>query len=126
MSTLSQNTYKLASFTSLAGTPIADTVANSKNTFDAQLATTYSSTAATCFVGLDFGPFLKAGIDRIRFFGNRAWKNVASYILGAKLTASNDNTLWTTLYTIDSTVHTGWNIWRPSTPLTATYRYVRF
>lgn len=28
--------------------------------------------------------------------------------------------------TLDSTVHTGWNIWKPENPLTKTYRYVAF
>ena len=124
----SQDEYKLVSSAVLKGTPFADTAANAALSFDGLFGTTYTSSAATCFVGVDFGSILRADIKRIRYYPNPTWKSAAQYILGASIKASNNNSTWDTLATIDSTVHTGWNIWRPdvSAPLTQHYRYVRF
>jgi hypothetical protein len=123
---LSQTTYNLAEPRPLTGTLIADTLSAAPLASDGLLSTIYSSSAATCYVGVDFGEYLRADITRIRYFPNRSWRAANAYILGATITASNDGTTWSTLFTVDSSVHTGWNIWRPSAALTTTYRYVRF
>jgi hypothetical protein len=123
---LSQTTYNLAEPRPLTGTLIADTLSAAPLASDGLLSTIYSSSTATCYVGVDFGEYLRADITRIRYFPNRSWRAANAYILGATITASNDGTTWSTLFTVDSSVHTGWNIWRPSAALTTTYRYVRF
>lgn len=126
VTTGSQETFHLVQDGPLTGQAIADTIGSAANSFDQLMSTYYSSIATTCYVGVDFGQYLTANISRIRYFPFRDWKSAGKYLIGATLKASNDGTAWTTLYTIDSTVHTGWNIWRPATPLTTTYRYVKF
>lgn len=123
---LTQSTYSLVQAGPLSGKPIADTAASAPLAFDTLQSTVYSSSAATCFVGVDFGDYLRVNISRVRFFPYRGWRSAGSYLLGANITASVDGTTWTNLYTIDSTVHTGWNIWRPNPVLATAYRYVRF
>ena len=121
-----QSQFKITQESVLKGTPIGDTVANQTNAFDKLISTKYSSSAATCYIGLDFGPCQQAQITRIRYFPNSLWKSALTYIAGATIKASVDGTNYDTLTTIDSTTHTGWNIWKPQTPLTTNYRYVRF
>jgi hypothetical protein len=45
--------------------------------------------------------------------------------LGSNVSISNDSVTWTVIFTIDSTVHIGWNMWRPSTTIPLA-RYVSF
>lgn len=122
----SQTAYNLVQDGVIVGALIADTTTKASLAFDKLMSTYYSSSATTCYVGMDFGEYLTADISRIRYFPLRSWKSVGQYLSGATFKASNDNVTWTTLYTIDSTVHTGWNNWRPATPLAASYRYVKF
>lgn len=110
----------------LKGTPFADSASIAGLAFDGLFGTEYSSSAVVCYVGVDFGAILRADIRRIRYYPDPQWKSAAQYLLGAKVQASNDNITWDTLFTVDSTVHTGWNIWRPDPALTTYYRYVRF
>jgi hypothetical protein len=122
----SQAAFDLASVGPLTGKPFADTSSNAGLAFDSLQSTYYSSNAATCFVGLDFGQYLKADVSRIRYFPFRDWRSAGAYLIGSTFQASVDNVTWNTLFTVDSTVHTGWNIWRPQSALTTYYRYVRF
>jgi hypothetical protein len=110
----------------LTGTFYSDADKNNQLAFDGLVSTLYSSTAASCYIGLDFGLNQQADIKKIRFYPNPTWKSAIPYIKGATISASNDGATWTTLSTLDSTVHTGWNIWKPENPLTQTYRYVAF
>lgn len=92
---------------------------------DGFLGTVYSSTSSgNCFIGADVGAGLTLALTRVRFFPNSRWIIASNYLLGATIDASNDGTNWVTLATIDSTVHSGWNIVPIST--TNDYRYVRF
>lgn len=122
----SQTAYNLAKDGVLTGTPIADTASSAGSASDKLMSTYYSSSSAVCYIGVDFGAYLTADISRIRYFPLRDWRSVGQYLIGATFKASNDNVTWDTLYTVDSTVHTGWNIWRPATKLAASYRYVKF
>jgi hypothetical protein len=123
---LSQDTYNIVTPSILNGTPIADKPSLASLSFDGLLSTEYTSTATTCYIGLDFGPYLQADITRIRYYPDPSWISAVTYMLGANFSASNDNVTWDILFTVDSTVHTSWNIWRPSTPLATYYRYVRY
>ena len=58
------------------GAPIADTTTKASLAFDKLMSTYYSSSATTCYVGMDFGEYLTADISRIRYFPLRSWKSV--------------------------------------------------
>lgn len=122
----SQRLYGLAKDGPIYGTPFADTANASKLTFDNSSNTFYSSiSTGACFVGVDFGADAVGKISTIRYMGNPAWPITASKITGAIFEGSNDMTTWTTIFTVDNMVHTGWNYWQAAaTP--PIYRYVRF
>lgn len=126
VSASTQTSYNLAKESVLKGTPISDTVALKDSAFDSLISTKYTSAAATCYIGLDFGASQQAHITKIRYFPNPAWKSATEYISGATIKVSTDGAAYTTLTTLDSTAHSGWNIWKPTAPLTTYYRYVRF
>lgn len=83
-----------------------------------------SSSGSTCFLGIDVGSELELSLTRIRFFPNSKWIIAANYLIGATIQASNDGVQYDTIASIDSTVHSGWNIVPFS--LNQNYRYVRF
>lgn len=95
-----------------------------QNAFDGQHSTIYGSNNAVCSVGVDIGVNLGVQITRIRYFPNPQWNIAYQYIKGANIQVSNDNTTWTTIATVDQTVHAGWNSFMISN--TNIYRYVRF
>lgn len=123
---LTQYQLKLAQETVLKGTLISDIPMNNSNSFDSLISTQYSSSASVCFLGLDFGSSQQAHITKIRYFPNIAWKSAADYLSGAVFKGSNDGTNYFTIATINSTVHAGWNTWKPELALSTNYRYVRF
>ena len=90
---------------------------------DGQQNSYYSSNSNDCFVGLDMGEGRRVKIHRIRYFPNTNWVIASDYIRGATVEASNDNTNYDLLGTVDETVHSGWNsiIFTVATP----YRYIR-
>lgn len=51
--------------------------------FDGLTDTLYNSSNTECWIGMDAGMGLEAVVDRIRFFPNLAWTNVARKILYA-------------------------------------------
>ena len=63
-------------------------------------------------------------MTRVRYFPNSKWLTAASYLVGATFEGSNDGTNYDVVASVDSTVHTGWNIIQ--TDLTKVYRYFRF
>jgi hypothetical protein len=63
-------------------------------------------------------------ITRLRIFPNPAWQVAYKYILGASIQVSNDNITWSTLATVDQTIHAGWNSYMITN--TNTFRYVKF
>lgn len=126
VTSLTQYQLKLAEDTVLKGTIISDIPINNSNAFDSLISTKYSSSASTCFLGYDFGSSQQAHIKKIRYFPNIAWKSAADYLSGAMFKGSNDGINYVTIATINSTVHAGWNIWKPETALSTNYRYVRF
>ena len=63
-------------------------------------------------------------INRIRYFPYNKWTIAATYIKGAEIEASNDNTNFDLITTVDQTVHAGWNSYMPDSSSTA-YRYIR-
>jgi hypothetical protein len=77
-----------------------------------------------CSIGIDIGQDLGVSLTRIRYFPTTAWVIASNFIQGALFQVSNDNSTWTTISTIDSLVHAGWNIIMPENK--APYRYVRF
>jgi hypothetical protein len=102
----------------------SDTFATPAFAFDSLVNTTYNSSNGLCWVGVDAGINMQMRIDRIRYFGNLSWTNVAQYILYSVFEGSNDLNSWTVLGQVDQTVHTGWNtlISKSSLP----FRYIRF
>lgn len=94
------------------------------NAFDNTITSYYYSGNPQCWVGIDFGTLFAANVSRIRFYPTYYWSNAASYMLGAQFQGSNDKTNWTNISTIDSSVHTGWNIILPKT--NTPFRYLRY
>lgn len=123
-----QTAYSLASpvkLTTSQFTVISDTATTKSNAFDGLQGTIYTSTSTgACFIGADVGSGLTLSLSRVRFFPNSKWIVASSYLIGATIQASNDQTNWVTLATIDSTVRSGWNIVQIDTSVT--YRYIRF
>jgi hypothetical protein len=97
---------------------------NSVFAFDGVHSSIYDSNSAVCNVGIDLGENSGVQLTRIRYFPNYKWQIASTYIQGGTFQVSNDKTTWTTLGTIDQTVHAGWN----SIMITdkGVYRYVRF
>lgn len=75
-------------------------------------------------MGIDIGQNLGVQLTRIRYFPNPSWSIAYQFIKGGMIQVSNDNSTWTTIATIDQTVHAGWNSFMISN--TNIYRYVRF
>ena len=126
VSPLSQSQYTLVTPTKLTSeqfTPISDTPSLSSLAFDHFHGTIYSSANPTCYIGVDVGSELRLELTRIRYFPNSEWMVVADYLLGATFEASEDGVTYTTIGTVGSTVHSGWNV-IPFT-LSTKYRYVR-
>lgn len=92
--------------------------------FDSDHSTIYNSNNTSCDVGIDIGQNLGVQLTRIRYFPNPYWSIAYQYIKGAVIQVSNDNSTWTTIATVDQTVHAGWNSFMISD--TNIYRYVRF
>lgn len=63
-------------------------------------------------------------MTRVRYFPNPAWNISYQFIKGATVQVSNNNSTWTTIATVDQTVHAGWNSFMIND--NNTYRYVRF
>jgi hypothetical protein len=127
VNTLTQSQYGLASPQKLTAEEfsiISDNASQQSNAFDSLHGTVYSSLASACFIGIDVGPALWLNLTRIRLFPNSQWFIVADYLLGATIEASTDGSHYDVLATIDSTIHTGWNIL--SFSLGQNYRYFRF
>lgn len=70
------------------------------------------------------GADLVLNLNRIRFFPYSKWMVASNYLIGATLEGSNNLNTWDNLATIDSTVHSGWNIIPINSP--NNYRYIRF
>ena len=102
---------------------ISDGGSGASNVNDGQYNSYYSSSSSNCFVGFDFGEGRKVKVHRIRYFPYSKWVIASDYIKGATIEASNDNSNYDLLGTIDETVHSGWNsiIFTVTTP----YRYIR-
>jgi hypothetical protein len=108
------------------GNPISDTTVKTNFAFDNNTKTIYSSINLTCFTGLDFGAGSRAMLTQIRYMPNPAWIRLDNLFDGAVFEGSNDNLVWTVIFTIDSgLIRTGWNTWLDATA-TKIYRYVRF
>lgn len=96
VSSLTQNHYSLVTpqkITSHQFTVISDTQSSGSNPFDGLQSTVYnSSSASTCFVGIDVGSELSLNLTRIRYFPNGKWLIAANYLIGATFEASKDGT----------------------------------
>lgn len=87
------------------------------------LASTYFDSAkAGCYLVFDFGESFQIKFKEIDFYMNLA-KTINDY-LNLVFEVSNDLTTFTTLYTLDNNMKTGWNK-IPVTTDVAAYRYVR-
>jgi hypothetical protein len=92
--------------------------------FDGEHATVYNSNNTQCSFGVDIGQKLGVQLTRVRYFPNSSWAITYQFIKGAQIQVSNDNSTWTTIATVDQTVHAGWNSFMISN--TNIFRYVRF
>ena len=102
---------------------ISDGGDNAKEAFDGQHHTKYSSTNAECYIGLDAGEGLLVNPKGIRYFPDSLWTSVVQNLKDAIIEASVDGASYTTLSTVGSDVHTGWNSFHPE--ITQTYRFFR-
>ena len=89
-----------------------------------QHATMYNSNNTACSVGIDIGKGLGVQLTRVRYFPNPSWNIAYQFIKGATIKVSNDNITYTTIATVDQTVHAGWNSFMISN--VNIFRYVRF
>jgi hypothetical protein len=64
-------------------------------------------------------------LTKIRYFPTTEWKIASTKLKGAEFMGSNDKLAWTTIGTVDSTVHTGWNTIMTESTLPL-YRYIKF
>jgi hypothetical protein len=121
-----QSLYGLGAPTTISGVAFGDNAASINFATDNNTNTVYNSSAASCYVGVDFGQDTQANISSISYMGNPSWVITSSKIAGAVFEGSNDQNAWTTIFTIDSTVHMGWNYWPNDSPNAVVYRYIRF
>ena len=92
---------------------------------DGLYKSTYTSTAAECYIGYDAGAGKKIKVNRIRYFPSTEWLIASEKLQGAIFEASNSETTgYTPIFTVDQTVHAGWNSYIPDS-FTTPYRYVR-
>jgi hypothetical protein len=100
------------------------TPGNVSAAFDGLTSTFYGSTNTLCWLGIDAGSGAQVLASRIRVFPNIGWLNVGKKILHATFEGSNDKASWTTLATVDQTIHSGWNVL--ATSGSTAFRYIRF
>lgn len=55
-------------------------------------------------------------LDNVKIFPSKDWNIVYTFLKGAKIEGSNDGSSWTSLKTIDMTIHAGWNILKIDMP----------
>jgi hypothetical protein len=120
----SNQLYKLKINGPVSGMRIGDNPLSANYGMDENVNTYYTSSASTCYIGVDFGLNSAANIQKIGYFPNPMWSIVANYLFGAVFEGSNDNTTWTNIFTIDSSTHTGWNYWF-STTTNIQFRFIR-
>lgn len=82
---------------------------NTAFAFDGVHSSIYDSKNNVCNVGIDLGENRGVQLTRIRYFPHYKWAIASNYIQGGTFQVSNDKLTWTTLGTIDTTVHAGWN-----------------
>lgn len=63
--------------------------------FDSKYSTTYSSSNANCYIGIDIGENKLVAITRIRYFPYQLWEIASNYIKGAVIEASTDGSTYT-------------------------------
>lgn len=103
---------------------ISDGGDNKEYVNDKSYTTYYSSTSATCYVGIDMGAGKKVKMSSIRYMPYLKWLIASEYLQDAVIEASDTETSgYVLIHTIDQTVHAGWNSHTPTT--TTPYRYVR-
>lgn len=121
-----QALYGLGKPKTISGTPFGDNNAAINFINDNNTNTIYNSSASVCYVGVDFGLNTAANISSINYMGNPSWAITSSKIAGAVFEGSNDKNTWTNIFTIDSSVHMGWNFWPNLNLDSVIYRYIRF
>lgn len=122
-----QALYGLGQPTTISGTPFGDSPATINLAVDSNTNTVYNSTSnGSCYIGVDFGLNTAANISSISYMGNPGWAITSSMIAGAVFEGSNDQNSWTNIFTVDSSVHMGWNFWPNSNPNAVVYRFIRF
>lgn len=121
-----QSLYSLGQSATISGSPFGDTAANINLAVDSNTNTFYNSDSnSSCYVGVDFGADTVANISSINYMGNPNWAITSNMLTGAVFEGSNDQSTWSIIFTIDNTVHMGWNYWLNPDPVAVVYRYVR-
>ena len=92
--------------------------------FDGRKKTYYESTNTECYIGMDFGLSLTVKVRRFKFISKMIWRDNSKVLQGARFEGSNDMNNWTTLVTVDQSVHRGWNVLK--TKVKEYFRYIRF
>lgn len=122
-----QSLYSLGQPASISGAPFGDTAVNINLAVDSNTNTFYNSNSnSSCYVGVDFGVDTVANISSISYMGNPNWAITSNMLTEAVFEGSNDQFSWSTIFTIDNTVHMGWNYWLNPNPAAVVYRYIRF
>ena len=137
---LSLQSYKLAEVSEIFGSPISDSGSTSASSiFDGVFSTYYSSTASSCYIGVDFGVNSLGLLSKIKYFP-KVDSDVPKYY-GTVLQGSNDQLSWNSIpvkvtdstgvsttndFVIGYEIHDGYNQIVFDDSMLPSYRYYRF
>lgn len=109
----------------LTGTWTADDMTKVQNAYDNAGGTAYgSANAAGCWIRFDIGAGTLADITELRYFPDTTIQTLN--LVGSVVSGSNDGSTWTTIYTVDSNIASGWNWWNTPSGTTVRYRYYQW
>lgn len=83
ITSLTQSKFGLTGINIITGVGISDSTNRTNLAFDSDTTTTYSSSAAVCYIGVDFGVDAAANISTIKYMGNSSWPITSLYLTGA-------------------------------------------
>lgn len=88
----------------------------------------FNHNADNCFIAYDFGANFKVAINKVQFYTRINGLGTASGFSGSQIQGRNaDTEAWTTLLTVDNSVHLGKNLLKDSANEFLTpYRQIRF
>lgn len=99
---------------------------NTISAFDNKTLTVYESSNASCYLQLDLTSTddLEAMVTEVQVYPDYKILRPVEFFEGATIEYSSDGSIWQTLWTIDSSFHSGWNSHKPASPIYT--RFVKF